>query len=232
MGLLNDLTTSLQPVTNTLADTFNNGELIDVGEITRQTGLPLNGEDVAESDPTGVDVDLLSYRSADGHQSGLLELGVGPESSDSWTLTDIDVLSGSYGANALAALDIGPDITDEPVIYTTILMDPDKPFELEILGEPILDPLNDMGETDGLVPLAIVNNLLSGGLGGGLGGDLLGGGLTDGLLSGGLTGGLLSGGLTDGLLSGGMIPAGLGDVLPTDALPLGILDGLLGGDLI
>ena len=214
MGLLSSLTSSLQSVSNTGTGIFNSGELIDTGEITRETGLPLNGSDNAESDPTGIDADVLSFRSADGNQSGLLELGLLPQAADSWTLTDVDLLSGSYGANGFVTADVGPDITDEPVINANILMTPENPFVLEVLGQPILDLLNDMGETDGLVPLAIVDNLLSGGLGGGLGGDLLGGGLTD------------------GLLAGGLIPAGLGDVLPTDALPVGILDGLLGGDLI
>lgn len=144
MGLLKDLTTSLQTVSDTSAGTFDNGELIDTGEITQATGLPLNGSDSAESDPTAIDADVLSFRSADGNQSGLLELGVGPESSDGWSLTDVDILSGSYGANALAALDIGPDITGEPVVNAEILMTPDQPFTLEILGTPVLDQLSDV----------------------------------------------------------------------------------------
>ena len=144
MGLLKDLTTSLQPVSNTLPDTFNSGEFIDTGEITRATGLPLNGVDNAEADPTGFDLDVLSFRSADGNQSGLAEVGLLPQASNGWSLTDIDILSGSYGAEALAALDIGPDITDEPVINAEILMTPDQPFTLDILGEPVLDPLNDI----------------------------------------------------------------------------------------
>ena len=224
MGLLKDLTIAFKPVSNTLADTFNSGELIDTGEITRATGLPLNGVDDAESDPTGIDADILSFRSADGNDSGILELGLLPQSSNSWSLTDVDVLSGSYGADALTSVGIGPDISDAPIVSAHLLMNPEEPFAVEVLGVSVLDPLNNMGETDGLVPLAIANDLLSGGLGGGLGGDLLGGGLTDGLLGGGLT---------DGLLSGGLIPTGLGGgVLPTDIIPLGVLDGLLGGDLI
>ena len=206
MGLLKDLTNSLKPVSNTLADTFNSGEFIDTGEITQATGLPLNGTDSAESDPTGFDLDVLSFRSAEGTKSGVAEIGLLPQSSDSWTLTDLDVLSGSYGANGLITGDIGPDIGTEPILVAHVLMDAENPFKVEILGSPVLDPLNDLGDAGGLLPFAIA----------------------DGLVPGGLGGGLLSGGITDGLLSGGIIPAGLGDVLPTDALPLGILDGLLG----
>ena len=223
MGLLKDLTTSLKPVSNTVADTFGSGELIDTGEITQQTGLPLNGVDNAEAQPVGADLDVLSFRSADGNTGGFLEIGLLPEASNGWSLSDLDVLSGSYGASHLLSADLGPDISSEPVIGASILGHEDQPFRLEILGVPVLDPLNeiggDAGGMDSLVPLAIANDLLSGGLGGGL-------------LSGGLGGGLLSGGLTDGLLSGGIIPAGLGDVLPTDVIPLGLLDGLLGDGLI
>ena len=144
MGLLKDLTTSLQPVSDTLGGTFNSGELIDTGEITQQTGLPLNGVDDAESDPTGIDADILSFRSADGNTGGFAEVGLLPESSDGWSLSDIDVLSGSYGATHLLAFDLGPDITGEPVIGASILGHEEQPFRLEVLGEPILDPLNDI----------------------------------------------------------------------------------------
>ena len=214
MGLLKGLTTSLKPVSNTVADTFGSGELIDTGEITQQTGLPLNGVDNAEAQPVGADLDVLSFRSADGNTGGFLEIGLLPEASNGWSLSDLDVLSGSYGASHLLSADLGPDISSEPVIGASILGHEDQPFRLDILGVPVLDPLNeiggDAGGMDSLVPLAIVNDLVSGGLGGGL----------------------LSGGVTDGLLSGGIIPAGLGDVLPTDVIPLGLLDGLLGDGLI
>ena len=144
MGLLKDLTVALKPVSNTVADTFGSGELIDIGEITQQTGLPLNGVDNAESDPTGIDADILSFRSADGNTGGFAEVGLLPESSDGWSLSDIDVLSGSYGATHLLAFDLGPDISDEPVVGASILGHEEQPFRLEIMGVPILDPLNDV----------------------------------------------------------------------------------------
>ena len=142
MGILSDLTTSLQPVSDTGADTLSHGELADTGEITQSTRLPLNSTDVAESDPTGVDADVLSFRSTDGVQSGLVEVGLLPQASGSWSLTDVDILSGSYGADALAAVDIGPDIAGAPIVDAQILMTPEQPFSVEVLGEPILDPVS------------------------------------------------------------------------------------------
>lgn len=205
MALLGNLTSLFQSVSNAGAGVVHSGELIDVGEITRETGLPLNGSDNAEADPTGIDADIFSFRSADGNQSGLLELGLLPQSSDSWTLTDIDLLSGSYGADGFVTMDLGPDITDEPVINANILMTPENPFVLEILGQPVLDPLNDIGSNDGLLPLAIV-------------GDLLGGGVTNGLP-------LDLGGVTDIVPLDGI--GGLTDILPVD-LAGDLLGGLLG----
>ena len=190
MGLLKDLTTSLQPLSNTLADTFKGGELIDTGEILESTGLPLTGPDSAESDPTGLDIDLLLMNNQDQSKHSLVEVGVGPSGPGGWSLTDIDVLSGSYGAGGLTALDVGPDLGE--VVFASILQDPEHPLNVQLLGNEVLAPLNDLGAMDGLVPLAIVDSLGAGGV-------------------------------TDGL-----IPSGMGGVLPTDILPLGLLDGLLG----